>query len=156
MTKTQLRLRCKSGFGTRPRKTSCGSETKKISHLKTKRVKKLIRNGKRSQNFPFQKLDRWKTMIRFNGLGIIGRAGEWLGMAGRSPSPRERKEGEILRTIRPKPLRRSTKRDLLARATLPRLQGRVKAEVRVRVGSKKDDCLFTHSLAYSFNSIFFS
>jgi hypothetical protein len=60
-------------------------------------------------------------MIRSRGQGRTGRAGEWQDMDGSSPSPKERRGDVTSRTIKPKPLRRNSKRELSARACLLRL-----------------------------------
>lgn len=51
-------------FGTKKKKILFGKKIKKTKEINKKKEKKLIRNGKRKPNSVFQKLDRYKMMIK--------------------------------------------------------------------------------------------
>jgi hypothetical protein len=60
-------------FGIKLKKTLFGKKTLKIKCLKMKRVKKLIKHGKKNLVYPFQKLVKYKTNKKLKLLNKIGK-----------------------------------------------------------------------------------
>lgn len=94
MTKTQSRKIYKSECGTKTKRTLSGRKTNKTSLQRKKLERRPTKSGRRNSSFLFPRLEKSRTMSKSKGRRITGRAGEWLGTGGKSPSPKEKYEEE--------------------------------------------------------------
>lgn len=94
-------------FGIKLKRTLFGKEIKKINIPSKKKVKKLIFNGKRNQNFPFLKLVKSKTKEKQIWPNKVGFKEENSDMVGKKERKEDQEEIFILKTIK----QRSSKKD---------------------------------------------
>ena len=117
-SKGTLRKEC----GIKPRRISSGKKIKRISTPRKKKVRRLIKNGKREIISPFLKLDKWRTRTRPQEPNKTGAPGEKADTALKKTSRRVRKEVVISKTTKQKQLRKNSRNGLSARARRARVQ----------------------------------